>query len=49
MAGGGKELRSQRFNSNVTWGLVGHCTLGDLRTPLLEGFDQSSDIISIVF
>lgn len=49
MAGEGKELRSHRFDFQVTWGLVGHCTLSDLRTQLLEGFDQSSDIILIVF
>lgn len=48
VARGGNVLRSQRFDSQVTWGLVGHCILGNKRTQLLEAFDQSSDIISIV-
>ena len=49
MAGEGNKLRSQRFDSQVTQGLIGHCILGGMTTQLLEGFCQSSDIMSIVF
>lgn len=45
MAGKENELRSERFESQVTWDLVGHCTLNDMKTQLLEGFEQRGDII----
>ena len=40
-----KELRLEQFEPQVTWGLVGHYTLGDRKMVLLEGFQQRSDII----
>ena len=45
VAGKENELRSERFESQVTWGLVGHYTLNDMKTQLLEGFERRGDII----
>lgn len=40
MTGEENELRSERFESQVTWHLVDHCILSGRKTQLLEGFEQ---------
>lgn len=49
VAGEENELRSERFKSQATWTLIGHCILSDTGTQLLEGFEQRSNIVCIVF
>lgn len=38
------KLRSENFEFQITWALIGHCALSDMGTHLLEGFKQRSDI-----
>ena len=40
MTGEANELRSERSESQITWGLVDHCILSGRKTQLLEGFEQ---------
>lgn len=49
VAGEENDLISERFKSQATWTLIGYCILSDMGTQLLEGFEQRSNIVCIVF